>query len=258
MIFQTQQLNDLSIKFERLPAVSVNELEEAVYEAYYLTWERPLKKPEVACFLSHKKAWERVVKENSPMLVLEDDALLSIYTPNVMDELEKMHDMDYVTLEIRGRKKIVSTRVFYKFDRYSLRQLYQDRTGAAGYVLWPNGAKKLLKKAAEGRMGLADAFISSTYTMNMFQIEPAVIIQLDQCEHYGLDSPFRTDSCISSETKPFGYWKNRYKRITGQIKLGLRRLKVFRYSIKKDIPLSPDFYNSYGYERGKRTPKKNT
>jgi GR25 family glycosyltransferase involved in LPS biosynthesis len=38
---------------------------------------RPVLKSEVACFLSHKKAWEKCLELNKPVIILEDDAVIN-------------------------------------------------------------------------------------------------------------------------------------------------------------------------------------
>jgi len=241
MKFQTKQLNSLGIEFQCLSAVSIGSLEEDTYQKYYSTWERPLRKSEVACFLSHKNAWEEVINNQAPMLILEDDAFLSQLAPCILKTLEKLQDIDYVTLEIRGRKKIIAKKPTYEFCESSLIRLYQDRTGAAGYVLWPSGAKKLIERFQKGKVALADAFISSTYTLQAYQVEPAGIIQLDQCKDYGITPPLDTESAISSEVKPIAkvtrHWSYRIKRILGQLKMGFRQLYIMYKSERRVIAL---------------------
>lgn len=245
MEFQTQQLKGLGIEFERLPAVSIDDLEEVVYQKYHSTWERPLRRSEVACFFSHKNAWEEVINNNSPMLILEDDAYISQATPCLLKELKNIQEVDYVTLEVRSRKKIIAKKTAYKFCESSLIRLYQDRTGAAGYILWPSGAKKLIERFNKEKIALADAFISSTYILNAYQIEPAAIIQLDQCGNYGIASPLETESAISSEAKPIAkitrHWSYRVKRILGQLRMGVRQFSVLMFSNKREPLLSTLF-----------------
>ena len=255
MEFQTKQLNSLGIEFEHLSATSVEELEDGIYQQYYSTWERPLRKTEVACFLSHKNAWGKVLKHNVPMLILEDDAYISHSLPCILDTLESQSDIDFVTLEVRGRKKIIAKVPSYKFCNVSLIRLYQDRTGAAGYVLWPSGAKKLIERFKKGNMAIADAFISSTYSLNMYQIEPAVIIQHDQCEYYGLLSDFKTKSSVSSLQREHipvtDYFFYRLKRLIGQFKLGVRRIRVLSFSTKRHLLLS-SYFEKKGPDRGEK------
>ena len=39
--------------------------------------DRPLQQNEVACFLSHIKAWQRCVEINEPCIIMEDDAIIN-------------------------------------------------------------------------------------------------------------------------------------------------------------------------------------
>lgn len=242
MVFQEQQLNALNIEYDRLPAVSTDDLTDSTYQQYYATWERPLRRTEVACFLSHKKAWESVISENCPMLILEDDAVLAKNSPCVLKELEALDNIDLTTLEARGRKKIVAKKSSSQFCHSSLIRLYQDRTGAAGYVLWPKGARILLNKARKGHIALADAFISSTYTLNAYQVEPATIVQLDQCESYGIAPPISTLSSIDAEEKPsLGKGKikaQRWQRLVSQLRLAFRHISVFPASKRRYISIA--------------------
>ncbi|PWQ94797.1 glycosyltransferase family 25 protein [Leucothrix arctica] len=252
--FQTQQLGKLGIPFDVLKAVSTNDISHDEYEKKSQGWERPLRQAEVACFLSHLKAWNEVVKKNKPMLVLEDDALLSVKTAAILVSLFniKKKPLDLVTLETRSRKKIVSKAFTEVISGINLRELYQDRTGAAGYVLWPSGAKKLIEESRKRSPALADAFISSSYNLNAYQIEPAAIIQLDQCDNYSVtNNSFKPDSTISSEVKPQPIYKSKLsyirfkgRRIYSQLRMAFRQLSVIAKSTRQYIyPNSNEFYS---------------
>ncbi len=247
MAFQKKQLQNLGIKYQRITAISTDSLKRRTYNKYYTTWERPLRYSEVACFLSHLSAWELIISNQEPMLVLEDDALLSKKTPCLLDELEKSDDIDFVSLEVRGRKKTIAKHATHMICGLSMKILYQDRTGAAGYVLWPEGAKKLIERTRNGNIALTDAFISSCYQLRAFQVEPATIIQLDQCHVYGIPCPIKIKSFIASENKPGSSdgirWTYRLKRLLGQLKLGLRQLSVLHKSERKIIEIADDLKN---------------
>lgn len=249
LIFQKEQLKSLGLSFDTIIATSSESLCTEQINMRSLGWERPLRTVETACFLSHQSAWERVAEANEPMLILEDDALLSIHTKSILESLEARSNIDLVTLEVRGRKKIISETNEMIYSEYKLYKLYQDRTGAAGYILWPSGARKLLKKAGNSSPALADAFISSCYSLSAFQVEPAVIIQLDQCKAYGVDSTLETHSTISNHQKPetkqlslsttLGF---KAKRIKSQIRMGMRHLSVLFISRKRYIKLVNDHF----------------
>jgi len=250
MEFQSQQLDRLSIDFHRLPACQLNGENDALFLKYYTTWERPLSLSEVSCFFSHKNAWDTVIQENSPMLILEDDAFLSEDVPCQLEALEKLEsvDVDYVNLEARGRnqKKCVSKNVTETICGASLLRLYQGRSGAAAYVLWPNGAKKLLERLERKGAAIADKFINSEYSLLAYQVEPASVIQLDKCEHYGLASPIHVSTSITNARATISlnankYLKYRLKRLFGELRIGLNQLRNRRHFIRRTIALSNKF-----------------
>jgi glycosyl transferase family 25 len=231
--FQEAQLSKLGLDYEVLNATSTNDINKTTYEKHYYDWERPLRDVEVACYYSHRSTWQRVIDDNQPALILEDDALLARHISELLDVLDKLTNADLVQLEVRSRKKLVAKKSIKITSKFKLHRLYQDRTGAAGYVLWPSGARKLLKYEKNHGIGLADAHIATCYNLTGYQIEPAVIIQLDQCENYQIKPPINTDSHILSQPKPIYKNKIFYKtrRIFSQLKMALRQL---RFSLQAD------------------------
>lgn len=228
--FQRDQLKALGVPFERIKACGPQDA-GARPAAYWNTWERPLRDAEKACFLSHANAWTMIAAGTEPVLVLEDDAILASSTTAFLATLEQAHDLDLVTLETRGRKKLVARRQSARDKHLGIRRLYQDRTGAAAYVLWPEGARKLLRRTAR-RAGLADAVICAAYELNAFQADPALAFQADRCALYGVVSPLETRSAIS----PPGHSANaapqsgpsslgfKIRRWRAQIRMGLRQV----------------------------------
>lgn len=244
--FQEKQMLRLGLDYEILRAVSTQHISEATYYQLSMGWERPLRRTELACFLSHHKAWQTVLKKKQPMLVLEDDALLSRYSAILLKMLEQRSDCDLVTLEVRSRQKIVGEGQPLVED-FSLVPLYQDRTGAAAYVLWPSGAQILLDKAKTIPPGLADAFISSTYSLRCRQIEPAAAIQLDQCEAYEVNNTLKTISSISAEKKPdltyatpLENLRFHTRRLGAQYRMGMRRIQIMGKGERRFIQLRPE------------------
>lgn len=246
MAFQQRQMAALGLKWERLDAVSTHSLREETYQSLANTWERPMRKAEVCCFLSHHTAWQEVLKRQQPCLILEDDAVLANFVPQLLTQLELQQGLDMVNLEVRARKKIIGNRPITSLGYAALWALYQDRTGTGGYVLWPDGARKLMEKAARGIAGNADAFISSTYTIHACQVEPAAVIQLDMCEHYGVTPPTHTETSISNSAKPpadKGHgWRFKLRRIAAQLRMGWRALTVLHKAQRRFIHLNPQHF----------------
>jgi glycosyl transferase family 25 len=182
------------------------------------------------------------------MLVLEDDAFLSSDVPCQLKVLEKLENIDYVNLEARGKdqKKCVSKNIKETICDASLLRLYQGRSGSAAYILWPSGAKKLLAKMEKRGAGIADKFINSDYSLLAYQVEPASVIQLDKCEHYGLVSPIQVDTSITNAKATVSlnankYLKYRLKRLYGEFKIGLNQLRNRRHFTRRPIVLSDKF-----------------
>jgi len=238
--FQQNQLFQLGLEFEFLNATSIHDLNESIYKQHYKDWQRPLKTTEVACYYSHRRAWDRVIQINKPILILEDDALLSKCVPTLLKALLSRKDADLINFENRARKKFVSRSGESITCSSKLLRLYQDRTGAAGYVLWPSGAKKLIQCEEKKGIALADAHITACNNLIAYQVEPSPIIQLDHCEYYDIKNPISnnaSDSSVSSHNNPKGgvfFW---HRRIYSQVKLGIRQLFLVTLSTRRYIKI---------------------
>lgn len=243
---QKDQLTKLGLEYTILDATSVENISEATYKKHYFDWQRPLRKTEVACYFSHRSAWNRVIKSGEPALILEDDAILSIFLPELLDSLSKIKNTDLINLENRGRKKFVSRSHMDIECNSKLRRLYQDRTGAAGYILWPSGANKLLQFEKNSGIGLADAHITSCHTLNAYQVEPSPIIQLDQCKEYGISNTYTHIVSKSTVSTSDNYRVSAYfilKRLLYQLKLALRQLFILTKSQRRYISIRNSDFN---------------
>lgn len=238
--FQENQMQQLRLEHEFIDAVSTTDISKDVYDKHYFDWQRPLREVEVACYYSHRRVWQLIIDNNTPSLILEDDALLSRHISEVLNALRKFNDADYIQLETRGRKKLISRKAVNITQGHQLHWLYLDRSGAAGYVLWPSGARKLLEHEKNAGIGLADAHISGCFSLAGFQLEPALIIQLDQCANYNISQPLDTYSQILDQPKPtHGNWMYfKYKRIAAMLRMAIRQLRYIMKSNRRIISLN--------------------
>ena len=131
-------------------------------------------------------------------MILEDDALLADDLPAVLAAATQIKDFDLLQLETRNRAKYLEKKIF-DVGPVQARALLIDRTGAAGYVLWPTGAKKLLDHVARAP-GLADSIIAKPGLLRAAQVVPAQVIQNDMAQIY--DVPQEWPSEISSVSSP--------------------------------------------------------
>ena len=248
MAFQKQQLKQLNIEFQRIPAYKIDSKEDSLFLKYHNTWQRPMNVAEVSCFFSHKIIWDLIVENNQAMIVLEDDAYLADDINQVIDDLQKQVDIDYVNIETRyKRRRLIAKTPKQKIGNSELYRLYQGRSGTGGYILWPNGAKKLLIKMEQEGIGLVDKFINSAYSLKSYQASPALLIQIDQCSIHHLTPPLETSTSISSrskqKTKHASHLKYRCRRFMGQIKIGLNYLYNIHHAEQKQIDISPSFFD---------------
>lgn len=227
--FQERQLAALGIPFRILSATAVADVDPAVMARLRRTWARPLRATEVCCTLSHRRAWQTVLDEGRPRLILEDDAVLSRHMAGLLQNLIGRRDLHYVTFESLGIAKLLAR----KRERmgqapFTLARLYRDRGGAAAYLLWPDAAARLLK-ATEDTIPLADAAIDLAGGLIRHQVEPAAAVQAALVSSAGSPQGTVSLSLINAEDMPAAYtgadWlRYRSRRFRHAMAIGLRRL----------------------------------
>lgn len=239
--FQKKQFHKLDLKYELIAATTVADIED-IYHNHYLDWQRPLRKVEVACYFSHQKLWKRVLNENQPALILEDDAILCHNIAKILDFSKTLQNIDCINFETVGRKKLLGKEGITVADSgYNLLPLYLDRAGAGGYILYPSGAKKLLDYELQYGIGLSDAQRNSCSSLVSYQIEPACVVQMDQCHRFNLQSPLKVASNIATLNRPyiapkhFFYFK--FKRLKSQIEQGYRQVRYCRIAKRRQVDI---------------------
>lgn len=244
MAFQRRQLDRLGLPCLRIEAATPQTLDPPARDPFWQRWQRPMSDVEKAVLLSHRIAWRRVAAAREPHLILEDDAWLSDRTADLLARLAPMAGLDHCSLETRGRRKMIGRAPHPGCA--DIRRLYQDRTGAAAYVLWPSGARKLLARS-DREAGIADAVICAAYEMSSWQAVPAMAIQMDQAERYGMQPPLVTRSSILSKPKPARETRARIfrvRRIAAQVRMGLRMLRSLPRARRVEVTpegLGPDY-----------------
>ena len=231
--FQIAQMGNLNLPFSFYDAVEGKCLDSEFLSSHRADWERPMKNNEFACYLSHLRLWKIIFDNNEPALILEDDALLSKKINKILPKLLHIQNVDYINLENRGRKKIVSKKRIAIAGNYFTRKLFHDTTGAAGYILWPSGAKKLLRNHRKYGCALADAKISNCYDLTRIQVDPAPIVQLDMHQIYNFLIPDKYQtakkSSVSSSDRLITTFRQRIRRIIRQLFIGLKKIILFPF-----------------------------
>jgi glycosyl transferase, family 25 len=253
-VFQEKQFSRLGLIFERVNAVCIDDVGDEYYGRVAFDWERPLSRAEVSCYLSHKSLWQRVINENEPALILEDDAYVCDDFPQLLNDMSVM-PVNYINLETRGRKKVVSKNIEYDVCGYKFRHLYYGGTGAAAYLLWPEGARRLLAIEKRSGFALADAQICRTRMGGALQVDCAAAIQLDCCDRYQIDAPHRTASALAktrfdSEAVSRAKYVFKGRRLVAQLRLGFIQLRaVLGMAVRKEILPNPSKFSVGDFEK---------
>lgn len=223
--FQTTQCEKYGLNYKILRAVNKTEISDEYKCMFGQSWVRPLRDAEMACTLSHKNAWETVANSGKPYLICEDDAVFSSDIATILHGLSTVENYDLVQLETFMRPKLIGKTPKATIAGREIHTLYQGFGGAAGYVLWPIGARILLDEFTK-RTAPADAFISDIGHISAGQLMPAAIVQLMRAKQAGFHDLPRSRSAISNVDKP--------KAETSALafRYRLRRLKIEMYKLR--------------------------
>jgi len=254
--FQTDQFRTLGVEFERLPAVNASDIPQEYFEKHQFDWQRPISITELACVQSHALAWQKCLELEEAVLILEDDCVFSTTLPRVLASLENQpKGVDRVNLETRVKKKLMGANGRSVEEGANIHSLWIDKGGAACYVLYPSGAKKLLQKQQTYGWATADAFIGDLGALKNFQLMPAVAVQFDVSNlYYGLvniPSEFVTKraSTIVKSQLPKYQWN--WSFIKMRLKRSLQQVRLFgnyvRLSKRLEVcpPLHPEGFERY-------------
>ena len=198
--FMEAQGARLGLTLERLSAFGPDDIAKAERERLAASWERPLSGAELGLFFSHKVLWERCCEEMRPLVILEDDAVLSRRLPAFLASLpaEAGERFDLINLEYIGRRKYFGrTGTIPVADGLRVSSVARDKAGSAAYLVTPRGARKLLLAAAD-RAGPSDAFLFASGRLVVGQAEPALAIQAHILKREGFEPPIDTASQIGA------------------------------------------------------------
>lgn len=128
---------------------------------------------ELGCYVSHLLAWEKCVELNQAIVVMEDDFELTADFEAGMAYLEKYVDqMAFVRLEPLEKQFFLTSR---KDPDFTLVKQLNVGMCATGYVITPQGARKLLENAMPMKMPI-DLYLK--YTLMHKQLIHALVPHL--------------------------------------------------------------------------------
>jgi glycosyl transferase, family 25 len=182
--FMEDQFRVLGLDAERIEAVSKDEI-GVEDRARFCNRDKPhyISEVELACSMSHEKAWRRLLAEgHAKALVLEDDAILSHSLPAALAALEARSDYGLVRLETTNRLSRVMPVHDNLIEGVTLREFRSTEYGAAAYVLDAATASLLINSPRlrdyQVDIALFCAFRQPGKSLHRAQADPALCAQL--------------------------------------------------------------------------------
>ena len=149
-----QQLDRLGIAFERIEAVDGLELSpdylESVSPADLVkaNYYRPLSKGEIACSLSHKKAWQKIIDDELDFaIVLEDDLQLLDNFKDVLHLLSHLPttQWDFIKLYPLTRASKRNINQVFDYQSHQFVTYHKFPLGCQGQAVSLKGARALVE-----------------------------------------------------------------------------------------------------------------
>ena len=259
--FMEQQFNHLqalvpegSLEFIRISAVDAEKLDDETIKTHYdrnhysfnarvfpsVLSGAGMSNGEIACFLSHRKCWERIIHSNDGYAaVFEDDIVFSDKTwPFLSSTSWIPADADVVKLEVLTRKIVTEISPARTVHGNEVLRLYSSSLGTAAYIISRKAAQKFLQ-LSERFFVPVDHFMFSTLfpyfsEFICYQVVPAVCIQ--DSELRGSNAVYK--STIHAKKEKFS---RRMRRLMGLGTKAKRELiRAFlrmksRFGIRKQI-----------------------
>ena len=173
----TARLGDLP--FGRISAIDGQNLDELEFVSQIK--QHKMTKNEIACILSHRKIWQKIVDENIPCAcILEDDVHLSSSFPDFIINPNWLPDnFEVIKLETFLGRIYLSFKKMRARDRL-LRELGSTHEGTGGYIFSQKGANRLLGITKQLNRPLDELMFKVETAKSEFEIlqmSPALCIQ---------------------------------------------------------------------------------
>ncbi|PMG52452.1 glycosyltransferase family 25 protein [Shewanella sp. 10N.286.52.B9] len=154
MAFMQQQLEQLNIEFERVPAVYGKALTQTEIAAVFdepsnlAKYDKVLNVGEIGCYLSHVNCWNMILEQQLDFaLILEDDSILN---PDLLSLIKSISHLsaqwDYIKL-CHGSKQKAVIDTLELDDGFSLSTCLKLPSSTRGQFVSIAGANKLLATA---------------------------------------------------------------------------------------------------------------
>lgn len=172
----------VGITVERLEAIDGQMLcDKQLKEVHPSTTStRPMTKSEIACFLSHRKAWSIISSGNSPYgAVFEDDIYMSRHLPCLLVDSKWIKPgMDFIKLDKATKKKVKLGPPEVTIGGRKVCKLLSQHMGCGGYIISKACATDLLKQTEtfDGPIDMTLFHTDRGFSkhLTLWQLNPAV------------------------------------------------------------------------------------
>jgi len=188
----TARLKDLSIPFERVPAIDGHAMREEDFQTFIKSRPRRGKdwtRGKMGCLLSHQSVWQKIVEgDQEYAAVLEDDLHMADDLHAVLSSFEWVpHGADLVRLEPSTNRVLLAPQESGHVGARSVHRVLSTTWCTAAYIISKQAAAKLLavpEKDHESPDHLLFCYEASAIAqwLKSYQLTPAPCIQ-DQFFH---------------------------------------------------------------------------
>ena len=142
---------------------------------------RPWDDAEIACFLSHRECWKRIVADDlAHGIVLEDDIHLCAHASGFLGDLSWLpYDCHLLKLETTLRPALIGAMRYSKGGR-TVHDLRSFHFGSAGYIVSGEMARRLLDESANFDVCVDGFLFNPSFGSGRFapmQLVPALCVQ---------------------------------------------------------------------------------
>jgi GR25 family glycosyltransferase involved in LPS biosynthesis len=254
--FMQEQFARLGIVAERVDAATIADVGEDRM-APHIDPRNPwaMARVEVACVMSHEKAWRAMLDTGQDYaVILEDDAVMS-------DGMKAFLDPDFsnglrpelVKLETVGERVRLGHTVRRVAPRFGVHQLLASHMGAGAYIISASMARRALADPRLLRMSVDRYLFTRDGPIiphrRLYQVDPAPVVQL---EFYRGDKPAGAehsdlkrdrDGHQAGAARPLSHrWRDTLSRIAYTLRLVMHILPdpVARRQKRRQVPFAGD------------------
>lgn len=188
---QSEIINTELVFVDAVPGHAITEtLRHQIYDKKGVVdrHKRGLLDNEIACFLSHKRAWRQISDSKSPGIIIEDDAIFTAEFNVALEALDSCTDLE-LDIVLLGHSKLSESKAKYHYfknpiqgaksaNNFKIGKPFKYWTsGMVGYYLTPHGAQKLLEANIKIRCVSDDWNYHAAHGLKVFEIRPYVIFE---------------------------------------------------------------------------------